>query len=464
VPGAARRALTSSRGPLAAFLLLLALVLGSLASPTRAAASPSPWCGTGEPAADLPDAVSAIEWHVVYAIPAGGDDRFGYFAPRIAGDAADITNWWLGQDSTRRPRYDLIDAPGCASEPQRIDISVAHLPRPNAAESYAQIETDLRAMGFSNVDKGYLVYYDGSLNVSDEYGVCGQGAVADGPWAYSIIYLQACFQASSDDYRAVTAAHEMVHGMGAVETGAPHYCNSGHVCDGDQDLMTATEADGATLGRLTLDVGRDDYYGHSGNWYDVQDTGLLYDLDRTLPPPPAIQATATSAGTTVMLKWSPSTKGGDLNYRIYAPDGTATDNNDATSYTTSGELGQILTWTIRAEDGGGFLGPPSTVRFKVGYGLVDAAGALTKDTVPPGGVGTLHGSRSGATYVLRWTRAVDPGGIRGYRVTVAGSRPLLVRSTVVVLPLAKAKGKKVTVAAVDGGGNVGPVSGTVARG
>jgi hypothetical protein len=38
-------------------------------------------------------------------------------------------------------------------------------------------------------------------------------------------------------------------------------------------------ADGSSLGSLLLDPGRDDYYGHSGSWFDVQDSSWLVRLD-----------------------------------------------------------------------------------------------------------------------------------------------------------------------------------------
>ncbi len=436
-------------------LALFALTIVVLASASSAGASPLPWCGSGEPSTDLPDAVSAFEWHVVYAIPLNGQDRFAYFAPRIAGDVAALSNWWIGQDSTRRPRFDVIDAPGCASEFQRVDITVAHLPHANADESFTQIETDLRAQGFASVDKGYLVYYDGSLNVSDEYGVCGQGAVTDGPWAYSVVYLQACFQTSSDDYRAETAVHEMVHGMGAVEPDAPHYCDNGHVCDSPNDLMKAVATDGESLATGVLDAGRDDYYGHSGNWFDVQDSGLLYELDLSLPPAPPVTATATNIGAVVQAKWASTTHDTSLVYRLYDADGQIVSEDATTSLTANGSPGQTLTWTIRTEDAGGFLGPPTTLRFKVGYGIVDAQGTVTKDTVAPAGVTGLRASRSGKTLVLRWAPVSDPIGLKGYRITVPGLKPLLVRAAKGSVPLAQAHGKKITVAAVDEAGNPG---------
>jgi hypothetical protein len=71
---------------------LLGLLAVGLVRAPAAAAAPLPWCGSGEPAADLPDAVSAFEWHVVYAIPNDGADRFGYWAPRISGDIAAMSS------------------------------------------------------------------------------------------------------------------------------------------------------------------------------------------------------------------------------------------------------------------------------------------------------------------------------------------------------------------------------------
>jgi hypothetical protein len=53
----------------------------------------------------------------------------------------------------------------------------------------------------------------------------------------------------------------------------------GHTCDNPHDLMYPY-ADGSTLGSLLLDPGRDDYYGHSGTWFEVRDSPWLIRLDR----------------------------------------------------------------------------------------------------------------------------------------------------------------------------------------
>jgi hypothetical protein len=439
---------------------LLALLAAGLVRAPAAAAAPLPWCGSGEPATDLPDAVSAFEWHVVYAIPSDGADRFGYWAPRITGDVAAMSDWWVGQDSTRKPRFDLLQAAGCSSDYARVDISVAHLPHANGAESAQQIQDDLVAAGFTSADKAYLVYYEGSIPDQNGYSICGQGGTADVSWAYSIVYVDACDQSTSDGFRAGVATHELVHGLGAVQSDAPHSCQDGHVCDSSSDLMKPVADDGDSLANLQLDVGRDDYYGHSGSWWDTQDSELLYRLDMILPPAPAVVATATSSGTHVDVSWVTSPRSDGLSFRIYDEKGQLDDDTTDTSFAASGPVGQTLSWIFRAYDAGGFLGPPATLRFKVGYGIVDATGTLLKDTVPPGAVRHLRAIRAGSNVLFRWDAVADPLGLRGYRISAAGLKPLLVQGTSAAAAFAAVRGRKVVVSAVDKAGNAG-AAGTV---
>jgi hypothetical protein len=84
----------------------------------------------------------------------------------------------------------------------------------------------------------------------------------------------------------------------------------------------------------------------------------------------------------------------------------------------------------------------ATLHFKVGYGTVDASEALLQD----------------AKSVLRWTKVADPIGLRGYRVAVAGRPPIMATGTTVSFARARVRGKKVSAAAVDRSGNVGPAA------
>jgi hypothetical protein len=391
-------------------------------------------------------------------MPSDGIDRFGSYAPRFVGDVAAISNWWLAQDSTRRPRFDLVDAPSCAADPYgRIDISFLRLPNPANGYSFNAIVADVKAAGFNDPDKGYLVYYDGTLHAGDEYGLCGQGGTDDRAYAYAVIYLQSCEQSYSDDKRALVTAHEMEHGMGAVPSQAPHLCESGHVCDSPADLMKALIGPSDTLNSLTLDVGRDDYYGHKGTWWDARNSGMLYDLDQSLDPAPEIvNFTATSVGSAVTVAWAPSVPQQLLTYHLYDAQGNLVrDDQTTTTITTTAELGATLVWTVRAENEGRFLSKPATLRFKVGYGIVDPAGLLLRDTVAPGGVSGLSAKRSGTQVVLRWRSVADPLGLRGYRISAPGMRPVVVKATTTHFPLNGVKGKTLSVVAVDLAGNLG---------
>lgn len=420
-------------------------------------ASPVPWCGSGEPTTDLSDAVSAFEWHVVYAMTDGAPDRFADYAPHIVGDVNAMETWWVGQDPTRRPRFDLLDTP-CGTEAGRIDISLLKVP--SGDNTFDALVADAAAAGFDNADKGYLLYFDGTPHPGEEFGLCGQGRPDNTSFAYTVVFLQTCGLSTDDDTRALVATHEMTHGMGAVPDQAPHVCNGGHVCDSSVDLMKAVIGDGDTLATLQLDVGRDDYYGHAGTWWNVRDSGLLYDLDQSLAPAPEIAGlTATSVGSSVLVSWGITPAGGSVTYRIYDADGRLTSSDlgqEGTTIAASGQIGDTLTWTIRSYNDFGFLSHPATIHFKVGYGIVDASGALLTDTVKPGRVGTVRvAKRTKTAVVLRWAAVGDPIGLRGYRVSAPGMAPLVVKTPTATLPLARVRGKTVSVAAVDEAGNTG---------
>ena len=240
----------------------------------------------------VPDAAGGFQWHVVYAFPADGADRLASVAPGIAGDLAAIDAWWNGQDSSRRIRFDLHAFPGCAPGFGQLDISRAQLPRPGdvyrpLAGRLEALLTDLNGapFGFTSADKKYLVYYDGPV---DEEKVCGQGnsgIVDGGEDAYAIVFMQACGQQSPGDgegVAAITAVHEMVHAFNALPSpfpspGPPNVCpgDQGHPCDSSVDLLYPEGTAADTLSTRILDAGRDDYYGHGGDWFDVQDSQFL---------------------------------------------------------------------------------------------------------------------------------------------------------------------------------------------
>jgi hypothetical protein len=105
-----------------------------------------------------------------------------------------------------------------------------------------------------------------------------------------MVFALSCPGAST----AEVAAHELLHAMGAVQDGAPHMCpppDDSHTCDNTRDVMYPF-TDGTPLPGLLLDPGRDDYYGHSGSWPDLQDSPWLVQLDRQSE----LQLTVTGPG------------------------------------------------------------------------------------------------------------------------------------------------------------------------
>lgn len=229
-------------------------------------------------------------------------DRFADVGPGITTDLAAVVAWWQHQDYTRAPRFDLAPF-SCFPSVGALDISQVRLPQDAAyyfddATRFSRLEVDLVAAGFADDDKKYLVYYDAP---SLPGGICGQGQEAPtngGPLGYAGVWLapntestpstSGCGQIVSSSnrggYSALVAAHELIHTFGALDTWSaehpPHACpdSPAHACDNDVDIM---RPNGLTywLDNTVLDFNHDDYYAHSGSWWDVQDSSWLSHLN-----------------------------------------------------------------------------------------------------------------------------------------------------------------------------------------
>lgn len=258
----------------------------------QAAVVPTSWCGTDSAASDRrPDQVSAHQIGVVYAHPLGGADNFASAASKIVTDLATIDAWWRREDSGRTPRFDLYAFPGCSTRVGSVDLANVTLPRDaghyrELLAGWERLANDLAGppYGFSHRYKKYLVFYDGPRDDEDVCGIAG-GNLFSGP-SYAQVYLQTCWSdVGTGGVVAVTAAHELLHVLGAVPAGSPNVCleSPGHVCDLVDDLMYPSTS-GQPLDAVVLDAGRDDYYGHSGAWFDLQDSFWLARLDAEQVP------------------------------------------------------------------------------------------------------------------------------------------------------------------------------------
>jgi hypothetical protein len=257
--------------------LVLAVVLAGLwAAPAQA----TPWCGTASTTDRAPNAVAGLPIHVIYVIPSDGADRLAQLAPAIQSDAQAIDGWWRSQDPTRAPRFDLAPFP-CGPQ---VDLTSVRLPESGAALAptdgrFETLVTSLFRLGFGSTLTKYVAYYDGPVADPD---ICGTGGGDPAGIGFAFVFVEAC---SPFVPTSVVAAHELIHTFGAVPDGAPHDCappDDGHTCDNPQDIMYPY-ADESALAAFLLDPGRDDYYGHSGPWPDVQDSPWLVQLDRQVP-------------------------------------------------------------------------------------------------------------------------------------------------------------------------------------
>jgi hypothetical protein len=258
------------------------------------------WCGAGQPTAidRKPDAdlSSPRQVHVTYAIPADAPDQFGTRASQIATDASAMDIWWRGQDATRTIRFDSFAFPGCASRFGQLDLGFVRLPR--AGSLYVgdagadRLLSDLGQLGTLSNEK-HLVYYDGPP-IYDTF-VCGTTFVprtaptTGGLAGIAFVWLRSLcgFDVGAGALNAAVGVHELIHGLGAlVQSAAPNECappDDGHVCDATTDVLYPEANSQTRISTQVLDFGRDDYYGHPGAWFDVQDSGWLTHLpQRTL--------------------------------------------------------------------------------------------------------------------------------------------------------------------------------------
>ncbi len=244
----------------------------------RASRTAATWCGAATRTDLAPNAVAGKPVHWIYAIPSDGPDRSSTYASSMETDAESIDAWWRASDPTRTLRSDLARFP-CGAQ---IDLSTIRLSRSGAQLAsvdtrFGRIADELVSLSFESENTKYVVYYDGPV----EPDICGQGGGSRSGLGFAIVYVQACAGVAFD----TTAAHEVLHTMGAVPDGAPNMCaepDDGHVCDDPHDMMYPY-GDETPITGLTLDTGRNDYYGHSGAWLDMQDSPWLVQLDRQAP-------------------------------------------------------------------------------------------------------------------------------------------------------------------------------------
>ena len=249
------------------------------ALPHVVARATATWCGAAAQADRAPNGIAGNPIHWVYVIPSDGADNLASLGSVMQSDAEEIDGWWRGQDSTRTPRNDVATF-SCGVQ---LDITTLRTTRSSAQLSpldgrFSGIVDALGQAGLDSSLTKYVVYYDAPVS---ELNVCGQGGSDSSGFGVAVVYYRSCSGVST----AAVAAHEALHTFGAVPRGAPNECsgeNSAHTCDDERDLMYPAIG-GEPLASKLLDPGRNDYYGHSGNFTDTQDSAWLVRLDGQAP-------------------------------------------------------------------------------------------------------------------------------------------------------------------------------------
>ena len=218
--------------------------------------------------ADLPDRFpDEYQVHVIYALPADGVDNELAMSGVIAGSIASSNRFFSAASGGKTIRYDLTDTGD-------LDITFVRLTgldaeyAANGLFAREAIQADLIAAGFTEPRKVYLVYYDGSNG-----SACGGAPPLGTGDRFTVLYLQSeipgfvpCgdnpFAAASAPagYWEWSAAHEVVHTLGYVDTCSPNYNDRrpAHVGDNPNDLMYAGNQ---AWQPTTVDPGQDDYFG-----------------------------------------------------------------------------------------------------------------------------------------------------------------------------------------------------------
>ena len=257
--------------------------------------------------------VAGPQVRVVYVVPADGPDRGADAAAAIWAELEEIDAWWRANDPSRTLNLDLARFP-CGAQ---ADLGFLRLAAPSATlapsegrfprirdELFSDLRVDTR-------HTKYLLYYDGP---TAERNLCGEGGGSPGGTGLAILYLQSCTEVT----RAPVVAHELLHALGALRgSAAPNACpdNAAHVCDSTGDILYPY-AQPLALSSFVLDLNRNDYYGHSHPWFDVQDSPWLRRLDRRVALTVAAQGgglvrsdvPGVACTATCQSDWNPSSE------------------------------------------------------------------------------------------------------------------------------------------------------------
>jgi hypothetical protein len=200
---------------------------------------------------------------VLYVRPSNGPDQFNAYKASFAAWAAEADV--IYQESAKETgghRYiRFVHDASCNITVTKVTLSSEIVDSDGEPSAYGVIG-ELSAKGYNRTDRKYLVYVD----VASSWA-CGQGTYwwDSSPGQYNrnntdtghALVYGGCW---SDP---ITAAHELGHTFGAVQSDAPNATVNGH-CTDEYDVMCYRDGDGVVLRYLCstdlMDCNHDDYF------------------------------------------------------------------------------------------------------------------------------------------------------------------------------------------------------------
>jgi hypothetical protein len=265
-------------------LVTAIVLLGS--APWSGSAAAAPWCGSLSET-DRTPVVGGRHVRVIYALPADGADRGAATAPRIAAELDEVDAWWRREDSSRTPRFDVYaDVCGLQYDITTLRVTGLSVGVSSNEQIFRALASQVEQLPGDEFTK-YLVYYDGPATTD----ICGTGGGRSGSIGLAVVFLQACTGIGT----AQVVVHELLHAFGlAREVSPPHACPGDpfHLCDSSGDVLYPY-AQPVALSSFQLDVGHDDYYMHSGAWFDMQESPWLLRVNEQVSLTLAIAGTGT---------------------------------------------------------------------------------------------------------------------------------------------------------------------------
>ncbi|MCX6048308.1 MAG: hypothetical protein NT075_24670 [Chloroflexi bacterium] len=206
------------------------------------------------------DGVSGKRVQMMYVHTSDQPDQYAQLVEKIRAIAADVDAIYeaSAQETGGHRHVLFVTDANC-----EIDVVAVTLP-PNANNSFVGTISGLNALGYDAPDRKYLLFVDSAL-------YCGISTVKrDSQPGLDNANNQEVGYARIDRicWGPLTAAHELTHLLGGVQTDAPHTTNGWH-CTDEHDIMCYPDTNDSPAMTVTcdeesheyrLDCHHDDYF------------------------------------------------------------------------------------------------------------------------------------------------------------------------------------------------------------